>query len=60
MEGEPTDSDAEEGLLAALNAGGDNMHVSLFQIDSSGNLKLIKNISNAKTANSMALIKLQR
>lgn len=60
MEGEPTDIDAEDGLLAALNAGGDNMHISLFQIDSSGNLKLMKNISTAKTANGVALIKLQR
>ena len=58
-QGEPTDIDAEEGIVAVLELGA-GTKVSRFHADSNGNLKLINSTSTANTANGIAIIKLQR
>lgn len=57
--GEPTDIDAEEGLLAALELGSESVAVSQFQIDKDGTLKLLNSTPTSRTANGIAIIKIE-
>lgn len=56
--GLPSDLDADNGILAVLDTGNGNAHITQFQIDKDGNLKLINTTSTASTANGIAVIKL--
>lgn len=58
--GEPSDIDAEDGILGVLDTGHGAAHVSQFQVDNNGNLRLLNTTSTANTANGVAVIKLQR
>lgn len=57
-EGEPSDIDAQEGIVAVLERG-EGARVTQFTADSNGNLKFSNSTSTANTANGVAVIKLQ-
>jgi hypothetical protein len=57
--GGPSDIDCDNGLLAVLDTGGETGHLTQFQIIDEGKLKFINVMSTAKTANGIAIIKLQ-
>lgn len=54
--GEPTDIDAEEGILAALELGEKQTSLSRFQIDQSGKLKLLNTTPTARNANGVIIL----
>jgi hypothetical protein len=58
-QGEPTDIDAQNGILAVLESSNNTMKISQFQIDNQGNLQLINSNPTSNTANGIAVISLQ-
>jgi len=58
-QGEPTDIDAENGILAVLELSDNGTNISQFEVDNQGNLKLLKSNPTSKTANGIAVISLQ-
>ena len=58
-QGLPSDLDSDKGVLTVLDTGEGPAHLTQFQIDNDGNLKLINTISTVKTANGAAIIQLQ-
>jgi 6-phosphogluconolactonase (cycloisomerase 2 family) len=56
---EPSDVDAEGGVLATLSTGGGAAQLNFFQIDMNGNLKPMNTVSTSNTANGIAVINLQ-
>ncbi|MFI5343311.1 MAG: hypothetical protein ACHQUC_03725 [Chlamydiales bacterium] len=58
-QGEPTDIDAEEGLVAVLERSNGAAQITQFAADINGNLKLANSAATANTANGVAIIKLK-
>lgn len=56
--GEPTDIDADSGIMAAIELTPNGTNISQFQIDSSGNLKLLNSSPAGKNANGVAVLKM--
>jgi hypothetical protein len=56
--GEPTDIDADAGIVAVLEAANGSSALTQFQVDNNGNLTLINSVPTSDTANGIAIIKL--
>lgn len=59
-QGEPTDIAAMGNIVAALELGQGTSHISQFQADSEGNLKLLNRFQTPSTTNGVAIVKLHR
>jgi len=56
-QGEPSDIDAEDQMLGALERGGSQTRLTLFQADNEGNFTFVNSFITAPTANGIAIIK---
>lgn len=55
-QGEPTDIDAMDGIVANLELGANGNALRVFKIDGNGNLNLVNTFPTAKNANGIAVI----